>query len=87
MSYQWNARKARRAHLVKLGCVITATVACVGMPVLYSDGSDALLTRLRFGHNRIRNRGTTAKPVRPVRQTGVAPIQSDMTPILRFSVR
>ncbi|WP_320203299.1 hypothetical protein [Agrobacterium rosae] len=33
MSYQWDARKARRAHLVKLGCVIMATVACVGMPV------------------------------------------------------
>lgn len=32
MSYQWDARKARRAHLVKLGCVFIATVACVGIP-------------------------------------------------------
>jgi len=34
MSYQWDVKKARQAYLAKLGCVIVATAACIGMPVL-----------------------------------------------------
>lgn len=33
MSYEWNASKARRAHLIKLACVLLATAVSVGLPV------------------------------------------------------
>ena len=33
MSYEWNARKARRAYLTRFACVILATSVSVGLPV------------------------------------------------------
>ena len=33
MSYQWDASKARRTRLFRLGCVVIATAASVAMPV------------------------------------------------------